>query len=246
MKTDKPSPRPSAGSLAPVVFLAALLLAPAAGATGLRLNGDFLFARDTSYDVFSGKDQRGGLDLSFSYTFYYAGCAVLFDVEAGYMYFPPVEGTLFDAYPTTLLTHGLYGGLRVHLRIDRRYIEWLQPYVRVNGGAVWGKAELGAAGGQPSMEDWGSTGTVYAGGGVQVTIPTSVFKAKRKRLCLTKQFSFGMSWEAGYFWTGPMRFRLHPKGGTGGDVDPIDVEGVSLGALRLAGPMLRVSLVVTF
>jgi len=224
----------------------ALLLSGSALASGLRINGDFVFARDTSYDVFSSDDRRGGLDLSFSYTVFYAGCAVLIDVEAGYTYFPPVEDTLFGEYPTSLLTHGAYGGLRVHLRIDRKVIEWLQPYIRLNGGWMWARAELGSGGAGPAMEDWGSNGTVYAGGGIQITIPTGVFRKKGKRPCLPKRFSIGMSHEIGYLWSGPIRFHLDPKEDSNGNVDPIPIEGVGPGALDLGGMMVRVSLVVTF
>ena len=228
-------------------FALALLVSGNALASGVRLSGDFVFARDTSYDVFSSEDRRGGLDLSFSYTVFYAGCAVLFDVEAGYTYFPAVEDTLFSDYPTSLLTHGAYGGLRVHLRIDRKYIEWFQPYIRLNGGWMWAKAEIGSGGGGPVMEDWGSNGTVYAGGGIQITVPTAVFKKKKgRRICLPKQFSFGMSHEIGYLWSGPIRFHLDPREDSGGHVDPIPIEGVSPGALDLRGLMVRVSLVMTF
>jgi hypothetical protein len=235
----------AARAAALAAFALAILLSGNALASGLRLSGDFVFARDTSYDLFSSEDRRGGLDLSFSYTVFYAGCAVLLDVEAGYTYFPPVEDTLFGDYPTSLLTHGAYGGLRVHLRIDRKTIEWFQPYIRLNGGWMWARAELGSGGG-PAMEDWGSNGTVYAGGGIQITIPTAVFRKKGKRVCLPKQFSIGMSHEIGYLWSGPIRFHLHQNDGSDGGVDPIPIEGVGTGALDLRGMMVRVSLVVTF
>lgn len=229
----------------PALFVS-FMFAGEALATGLRVNGDFLFSNDTSYDVFSSKDKRSGLDLSFSYSLYYAGCAVLFDIEAGYIYFPPVEGTLFGSYSTSLLTHGAYGGARIHLRIDRKYISWLQPYIRINGGWMWAKAELSSPGDGPSMEDWGNNGMVYGGAGVQMTIPQAMMKGKRRRVCISKYFSVGVGIEVGYLWTAPFRFSMTRKDDSDGKVDPIPVEGMDLGPLDLKGLMARFSFVVTF
>ncbi|MFH1438890.1 MAG: hypothetical protein ABIJ56_24505 [Pseudomonadota bacterium] len=229
-------------------FMAAALLMTAPGparATGIRLSGDFTYAGDDSYDVFSSQDERRGLNASFSYTLFYLGCAVLLDLEAGYTHFPAEEDSLFSSYETSILTHGVYAGLRLHLRFERKWIEWLQPFVRIDGGWMWAKAEVAQGGGGPKMADWGNNGFLYVGGGVQITIPVSFVKEKM-HMCVSRRFSFGLSVEVGYFRPGPIGFSLGPDEDEDPDVDPIPVEGVSLGSLDLAGLMVNFGLVVTF
>jgi hypothetical protein len=152
---------------------------------------------------------------------------------------------LFGSYTTSILSHGVYGGARISLRIDRDVVEWLQPFARVDGGYMWAKGRLSSAAGGITVEDWGSNGFIYAGAGVQVTIPVAFIREKM-HICISKRFSVGLGAEIGYIKPWPMKFSMGQGGDGNGNVDPIPVQGVDLGGLDLEGMTVRFGLVVTF
>jgi len=226
-------------------LLLALLLAVSspAQASGLRVLGSWTLSPDTSFDVFSSTDWRSDLDVSFSYTFLYAARLFLLDVEGGYRYTTRIEDTLYDLYSTSLDGHSMYLGLRFQARIDRPYIEWLQPYVRIDFGWLWVNARLSRA--SMPMTDRTSNGFIYVGGGAQVTVPTS-FIRNRLHIKATERFTLGFTYELGFYQPGPLRIRLAHEASSATDAEPIPVGGFAMGSLDLMGMVHSFGFVLTF
>ncbi|MBW2262331.1 MAG: hypothetical protein JRG91_10195 [Deltaproteobacteria bacterium] len=232
--------------LAAIAFILTLASVSAqAHATGLRAMGSWTMPKDSSYGALSSDEWRGQtLDLSFSYSFLYPGRIVLVDVEGGYIYNGEVQGSLYDTYPTDLEGHGMYLGVRFTARVNRKVLEWLQPYVRTDFGWSWNRVQISGAS-LPAMHDWGNGGFIYVGGGVQLTVPIA-FIRKTMRIRLTQRFSIGLSYEFGYLQSAPIKVKFEPTPTNSGDVEPIPVHGFSAGTLDLSGITHRFGVVIAF
>jgi len=232
--------------LAAAAILIAALAAGPAHATGLRLSGTWVMAGDASWDAFSKTDQRPGLDVSFSYSVLYLGRMFLVDVEGGYLHFTAQGDRLFDTYDTEILGHGMYLGLRVQFRHDRDWWEILQPFVRVDLGWSWTRAEIGSgAADLPDMHDWANGGFIHVGGGLQVTVPTA-FIRRTLKIRATERFSIGFAYELGYHRPAPLEMKFSQPTGSGDGAEPIPVQGLDGGTLDLSGLSHTFTFVVTF
>ncbi len=228
---------------AAVAICALLALPSIARATGLRIEGQWVTAGDSSFDVLSSEDVRSSLDVSFSYSVLYLKREVLLDLEAGYIHYMHHGDTLFDTFSTGILGHGMYVGIRLQFRHDADYLEILQPYIRADFGWAWTRVALKDADGLlPGMEDWGDSGFIYAGGGIQITLPGVWLRKIR----LPGQLSIGFTYEVGYTQPGPIEIRLRPEPTSSEGPEPIPIDGVRLGSLDLAGLTHKFGLVVTF
>jgi hypothetical protein len=233
--------------LAAITILAIVVSVPSlAHATGLRALGSWTNPKDDSYGALSSDEWRGRtLDLSFSYSVFYAARVLLLDLEGGYVYNGEVSSSLYTAYPTDVEGHGMYLGVRVTARINRKAWEWLQPFVRADFGWSWSRVQVSSGYDLPSMHDWGNGGFIYVGGGVQLTLPIVLIR-KKMRIRLTQRFSIGLSYEFGYLQTAPIKVNLEPSTTNSGDVEPIPVHGFGAGTLDMSGITHRFGAVISF
>lgn len=243
-----PTPPPSALHRIALGFLLAgiaTMIPSAAAATGLRIGTEVSWVRDTSYDVFSEDDVLAEIDVGLSYTVARPGIFLL-DLELGYRYLGSAEAVVAFADLTSDLTgHEAYAGVRG--AIDPG-LTWLRPYARLQTGALFGIASFRdrAAAGW-TLEDWAPAAVVYAGAGIEILFPPTVFSAEPPDL-LTESFSMGLYVEGGYSYRSALAFSPMRPDPEDPDVaaDLIPADGFAAGDLSLSGGDLRAGFVARF
>jgi len=139
---------------------------------------------------------------------------------------------------TKLTTHVAYAGATMRWVL----LDWMQPHLRLAGGAAIIDAQLQAAGNtfhdgaggvfEDMISPYGSAGL-----GFLLRTPTRLFENRRGRYA---SLSFGLMVEGGYTLAAPVDVALEgPKPGARG----IPVAEPELGELERSGPYIRVSLV---
>jgi len=225
--------------LVPALCLGLLLAAAPARATDLRLGADMAWVRDSSFDTFWTNDLFSRLDICLAYTTFDT-VGFRLDAELGYGYAGYLEATApFAATKSTMAVHDVYAGLRASF--DPPGVDWLRPYVRVQGGFTVGLASFTDVGATAaaSFDDWDVGGLVYGGGGLEIVLPMRVFMDDPPTV-LSEPLAFGVFLEGGYFYRTALAFS---PSGAGGD-DTIPVEGFSAGDVDLSGGELRTGFLV--
>ncbi|HMI93930.1 MAG TPA: hypothetical protein VK509_21295 [Polyangiales bacterium] len=211
----------------------------AGAAFALGLSFDAPWYDDPGYDVFSEEDSdvAGRLGLWVAYDFASLSDDVIAAVELGWGH-ESAEGRVLDVAETKLTTNVAYAGATM------RWVplSWLQPHLRLAGGAAIVDARLVAAnetfhdgaGGvfEDMISPYGSAGL-----GFSLRTPTRMFENRRGRFA---SLSFGLMVEGGYTLAAPVDVALEGPKASARD---IPVAEPALGELERSGPYIRVSLV---
>jgi hypothetical protein len=210
--------------------------AGAAFALGLSLEAPWY--TDASYDAFTSEDSDVGtrLGLWLGYDVASLSDELIAALELGWGH-ENTEGRVLGVADTNLTTHAAYAGATV------RWVplDWLQPHLRVAGGAAIIDARVVArdtfhdgAGGV--FEDMISP-FASAGLGFMLRTPTRMFENRRGRFA---SLSFGLMIEGGYTLAAPVDVEVSgPEPSSRG----IPIAEPALGELERSGPYIRVSLV---
>lgn len=117
-------------------------------------------------------------------------------------------------------------------------VAWLQPHVRLSGGAERVIVKLDFAG--ERFRDEGTLPFASLGAGITLRSPTRMFESRRGTFAA---LSFGLMIEGGYALVSPLQVTLDGEGPAERD---IALEESELGELERSGPFMRVSLVARF
>jgi hypothetical protein len=227
--------------LPPLVLACTLCALPgAAHATDLRLGADMSWVHDASFDAYWQNDLFSRLDACLAYTVF-AATPFRLDAELGYGYAGYLQATVpFASLDTKLYVHDFYAGLRASLAADG--VEWVRPYVRVQGGVSLGLASFHdvSTASASTYEDSDVGGLVYGGGGVEIVLPLSVF-LDQPPAPLSEPLAFGIYLEGGYFYRTALSFSPTIPGpdDAAADADRIPTRGFSAGDVNLSGGELR-------
>jgi hypothetical protein len=191
---------------------------------------------DPGYDVYAENDAASRFGLWLGYDVASLSDDAVAALEIGWGT-ESEEGDALQVASTTLTTHVAYLGATVRWVP----IDWLQPHLRLAGGAAIIDAQLVArdtfhdgAGGvfEDMISPYGSAGL-----GFTLRTATRTFEDRRGRLA---SLSFGLMFEGGYTLATPVDVKLEgPKPSTRN----IPVAEPELGELERSGPYIRVSLV---
>ncbi len=208
--------------------------AGAAFALGLSL--DAVWNTDPGYDVFAEDDVTPRFGLWGSYDVAALRDDVFAAIEVGWGH-ESESGHVLGVASTELRTNVAYAG--VNLRWVP--IDFLQPHLRIAGGAALVDARLQAGqtfrdGADGFFEDlispFGSAGL-----GFTLRTRTRAFEDRRGKLA---SLSFGLMVEGGYTLAAPIEVALDGPGPSSRDIPLAEPD---LGDLDRSGPYIRVSLV---
>lgn len=144
---------------------------------------------------------------------------------------------LRQSYDSALATNAFTAAAAVRWRIPGA--RWLQPFVRVNGGALYSAGHLdpNGNGSDLSISQW----TWQVGAGLGLSVTTGPFLQGIG--WRTARFTAGV--ETGYRWTGAPTLTA-TNNRSDGDPTAIATSAVDLGAVSLAGHYLRVNIGLRF
>jgi hypothetical protein len=197
----------------------------------VRVIGDVspAFFKDPSFDPLASDDvvTFGGGTLEGEWVF---AERVPLMIDVGYAGAGSTEMT-FDHLTLTYALHSLQVGVLV----GYRFRDAVMPYVRGGVALTWMGVTI--EGNDDSFEDW-----VFAAGGYAMAgVELSLARRWMRRVFRSEVFTAGVRVEAGYLYLGSFDFPT-----TTDDDTLVEHTSPSLGAVRLDGASMRISVVLAF
>lgn len=200
---------------------------------GLGLSLDALWNTHASYDAFSDDDARQRFGVWARYDPLRLKNALILGVEVGWGAASEEASLLQGDVGTQLDTHALHAAVLLQYAALR----WLQPHVRLAGGATRIDATFETDGARFEDGTWAAFGSL--GGGFHLQTPPGALAPPTGFL---RALTFGVAIEAGYVLAQDVAFDLQPEASE----DDIPIRGVPLGELKRSGPYLRFSVYTRF
>lgn len=206
---------------------------PPAPRFGLGLSLDALWNTHASYDAFSDDDARQRFGVWARYDPLRLKDMLILGVEVGWGAASEETSLLQGDVGTQLDTHALHAAVLLQYAALR----WLQPHVRLAGGATRIDATFETDGARFEDGTWAAFGSL--GGGFHLQTPPGALAPPTG---LLRALTFGVAIEAGYVLAQDVAFDLQPEASE----DDIPIRGVPLGELKRSGPYLRFSVYTRF
>ena len=205
--------------------------APVAVGVGLEQG----WTTDRGYDLFAGDDVTAAFGAWASYDLVSLRDDLIFAAELGWGYARESESAFGgDVEQAELRRHRFHGGGRL------RWVplDFLEPHLRVAGGADWTRWSLETPGAR-RYEDWDISPLATVGAGVLLRSPTRAFEGRSGSLA---SLSVGVMIEGGFLLLPPLGIALDSDLQAG----DVTLAEPSLGEVTRSGPYLRTSVVVSF
>jgi hypothetical protein len=192
---------------------------------------------DASYDLFSDDDVdlRGGAWLAYDVAELRRD--VILAVEAGWQTEHAEQDARAGTLKAELTANAVHGGVQIRAVP----VSWLEPHLRIVGGASFASAKLHAyEAPRETFKDHGVSAFGSAGLGFTLRTPTRLFEDDDGRLAW---LSLGLMVEGGYTLMAPLDLSFD---GPGPDSRAIALADADAGTLKRSGPYIRTSFVVRF